>query len=78
MMTLMRYSLSSIIPFHGHPNEQIGYVLVGRIRVLTRDGQVELGAGDSYVIPASVEHSIQILEEAQELQVFSPPRPEFR
>lgn len=78
MMTLMRYSLTSVIPFHSHPNEQIGYVLAGRIRVLTRDSQSELGVGDSYVIPASVEHSIEIIEAAQELQVFTPPRPEFR
>ena len=78
MMTLMRYSLSSVIPFHSHPNEQIGYVLAGRIRVLTKAAQAELGVGDSYVIPAGIEHSIEILQEAQELQVFTPPRPEFR
>lgn len=78
MMTLMHYSPENVIPFHRHPNEQIGHVLSGRIRVRTRESQSELGAGDSYVVPADVAHSIEIIETAEELQVFTPPRPEFR
>jgi quercetin dioxygenase-like cupin family protein len=78
MMAKMHYRVGNIIPFHSHPNEQIGYILFGRTRVLTRDTTVELGAGDTYSIPANVEHSIEIIEDADELQVFTPPRPEFR
>jgi quercetin dioxygenase-like cupin family protein len=78
MMTKMRYRPDNVIPFHSHPNEQIGYVLTGRIRVLTRDAQHELGAGDTYVIPAEVEHRIEIIEAADEIQVFTPPREDFR
>ena len=78
MMTKMHYRVGNVIPFHAHPNEQIGYVLSGRIRVLTRATSVVLTAGDSYSIPASEEHSIEIIEDADELQVFTPPRPEFR
>jgi quercetin dioxygenase-like cupin family protein len=77
MMTKMRYHPDNVIPFHSHPNEQIGYILSGRIRVLTRDSQHELTAGDSYAIPADIEHSIQILEAAEEIQVFTPPREAF-
>lgn len=78
MMTKMHYRVGNRIPFHAHPNEQIGYVLSGRTRVLTRELAYELVAGDSYSIPAGVEHSIEIIEDADELQVFAPPRPEFR
>ena len=77
MMTKMRYRPDNVIPFHSHPNEQIGYVLSGRIRVLTRDSQYELGTGDTYAIPANVEHSIEIIEAAEEIQVFTPPRDAF-
>lgn len=77
MMTKMHYRLGNLIPFHSHPNEQIGYILFGRIRVLTRETAIDLGPGDTYSIPAKVEHSIEIVEDADELQVFSPPRPEF-
>ncbi|WP_415909292.1 cupin domain-containing protein [Oleiharenicola sp. Vm1] len=78
MMTKMHYRVGNRIPFHSHPNEQIGYILFGRTRVLTRDDARELGPGDTYAIPANVEHSIEILEDADEVQVFTPPRPEFR
>jgi quercetin dioxygenase-like cupin family protein len=78
MMAKMHYRVGNCIPFHSHPNEQIGYLLFGRTRVRTRETAQELGPGDTYSIPANVEHSIEILEDADELQVFTPPRPEFR
>ena len=78
MVTKMRYRKDNIIPFHSHPNEQSGYVLSGRIRVLTRDARHELGPGDTYAIPANIEHSIEIIEDAEEVQVFTPPREDFR
>ena len=78
MMTKMHYRVGNQIPFHSHPNEQIGYILFGRTRVVTRDEARELGPGDSYAIPAGVEHSIEILQDTDELQGFAPPRPEFR
>jgi len=74
MMTKMRYRTDNVIPFHSHPNEQIGYVLSGRIRVRTRDSQHELSTVDTYAIPANVEHSIEIIEAEEEVQVFTPPR----
>ncbi len=78
MLTKMHYRKDSVIPFHSHPNEQTGYLLFGRIRVLTRTTAAEIGPGDSYSIPAGVEHSLEIIEPADEVQFFTPPREEFR
>ena len=78
MVTKMHYRKENVIPFHSHPNEQAGYILSGRIRVLTRDSRHELARGDSYAIPANIEHSIEIIEDAEEVQVFTPPREDFR
>lgn len=78
MVTKMRFRQDNYVPFHSHPNEQAGYVLSGRIRVLTRDSKHELGPGDTYAIPANVEHSIEIIESAEEIEVFTPPRENFR
>lgn len=78
MMAKMHYRVGNVIPFHSHPNEQIGYILFGRTRVRTRDDAQELGPGDTYAIAAGVEHSIEILEDTDEVQVFTPPRPDFR
>jgi quercetin dioxygenase-like cupin family protein len=78
MVTKMHYRKENVIPFHSHPNEQTGYILSGRICVLTRDSRHELGPGDTYAIPANIEHSIEIIEDAEEVQVFTPPREDFR
>ncbi len=78
MLTKMHYRKGNVIPFHAHPNEQTGYLLFGRVRVLTRDSRVELGPGDTYSIPGNIEHSIEIIEDADEVQFFTPPRDEFR
>jgi len=78
MVTKMHYLKENVIPFHSHPNEQTGYILSGRIRVLTRDSRHELDPGDTYAIPANIEHSIEIIEDAEEVQVFTPPREDFR
>src|SRR5205807_2069708 len=74
MVTKMHYRKENVIPFHSHPNEQTGYILSGRICVLTRDSRHELGPDDTYAIPANIEHSIEIIEDAEEVQVFTPPR----
>jgi quercetin dioxygenase-like cupin family protein len=78
MIAKMHYRPENHIPFHSHPNEQSGYIISGRTRVVTRDASYELGPGDSYVIPADVEHSIEVIEPTEELQVFTPPREDFR
>ena len=78
MVTKMHYRKENVIPFHSHPNEQTGYILSGRVRVLTRDSRHELAPGDTYAIPANIEHSIEIIEDAEEVQVFTPPREDFR
>jgi len=78
MVTKMHYLKENVIPFHSHPNEQTGYILSGRIRVLTRDSRHELDPGDTYAIPANIEHSIEIIDDAEEVQVFTPPREDFR
>ena len=77
MMTIMHYRVGNTIPGHSHPNEQAGYLLSGKVKIQAGNVTHMLKSGDSYVIPANVEHSIEILENAEELQVFSPPRPEF-
>ncbi len=74
----MHYQPENTVPFHSYPNEQSGHLIFGPTRVRTRESAHELHAGDSYVIPANVEHSIEILEATDELQVFTPPREDFR
>jgi quercetin dioxygenase-like cupin family protein len=77
MVTKMRFKEGNHVPFHSHPNIQSGYVLSGRIRLRTHDMDETLVAGDSYSVAAGVEHSIDVLEPGEVIDVFVPPREDF-
>lgn len=43
--------------WHSHPEtDEVFIVLDGRMRIDFRDGRVELGTGEMYVVPRGVEH----------------------
>ena len=43
--------------WHSHPETDEAFLVVdGRLRIELRDGSVELGPGDLYVVPQGVEH----------------------
>jgi len=77
MVTKMRFKEGDNVPFHTHPNIQSGYVVSGRMRLKTRDLDETLGPGDSYSVPSGVEHSIEVLETGEVIDVFVPPREDF-
>ena len=65
------------VPAHTHSNEQIGYLAKGRFEMRIGDRKFLLKAGDSYVIPANVEHEVSMLEDCVAIDIFSPPRKEW-
>lgn len=66
------------VPNHSHPHEQVGYVVSGQLR-MTVDGQShDLGPGDSYHAPSNVPHGALTLEPSVVVEVFSPPREDYR
>ena len=77
MVTKMLYKIEDKVPFHSHPNEQSGYVLSGKYRIKFSEYDQEISAGDSYSIPANVEHSIEIIDAGEVLGVFTPPRADY-
>ena len=77
MVTKMRYRAGNEVPFHSHPNVQSGYVLSGRYRLRTRDHADLLEPGDSYSIPADLEHSVEVLEPGEVIDIFVPPRHDY-
>ena len=77
MVAKMLYKKEDNVPFHMHPNEQSGYVISGRYRIVFGNNDQEIGPGDSYTIPHDVEHRIEIIEPGEVLDVFSPPRQDY-
>jgi quercetin dioxygenase-like cupin family protein len=74
MVTKMRFKEGDNVPFHTHPNIQSGYVMSGRMRLRTPDLDETLEPGDSYSVPGGVEHSIEVLEPGEVIDVFVPSR----
>jgi quercetin dioxygenase-like cupin family protein len=78
MVTRMRYETGMTVPAHTHEHEQAGYVVSGRYRQTAGGETNELGPGDSYAIPGGIEHGFEVLEGGLVIDVFTPPREEFR
>ncbi|WP_224269653.1 cupin domain-containing protein [Haloprofundus salinisoli] len=78
MVTKMHFEKGNDVPPHSHESEQSGYVVSGRYRLRFGDRDEILETGDSYSIPGGVEHSYGVLESGTVIDVFSPPREEYR
>ncbi len=77
MVTKMIYKKEDDVPLHKHANEQSGYVLSGKYRIIFANIEHTIGPGDSYSIPRDVEHRILIIEPGEVLDFFSPPRKDY-
>ena len=68
------------VPRHSHHNEQLTYVITGRLRLrLGERGEREVvvAAGEVLVIPPNLAHSAEALEDTLDIDVFAPPREDW-
>ncbi len=77
LMTEFILERGRTLPVHNHPYEQTGYLVKGRIRLRIGEEKHETMPGDSWCIPADVEHGAEILEDSVAVEVFSPVRPDY-
>jgi len=68
----------AIVPEHTHPHEQTGYLVSGRMTFEIGDETRDLKAGDCWMVPSNVPHKVTALEPCVFVDVFSPPREEYR
>ena len=66
------------MPEHSHMNDQVGYIVSGKIEYQIGGQTRVLESGDSYAIPGGVPHSTRALEDTLIIDVFSPPRKDYR
>ena len=70
----------AIVPEHSHHNEQITYVLKGKLRFWVGDDfaeVVDVGEGEVLHLPSNVPHKAEALEETLDVDIFSPPRQDW-
>jgi len=77
MVTKMLFKAFDFAPFHKHPNEQNGYVISGRYKLIFDNKEYLIAGGDSYSIPANMEHSMEIIEPGEIIDVFTPVRQDY-
>lgn len=67
-------------PLHTHPHEQMGIVIEGEITLTIGQETRKLKKGDAFWVPPNTPHGLaaSAKKKAIVLDVFSPPREEFK
>lgn len=78
-VTVARFFLhkGAVVPEHKHPNEQVAFVISGKMRFIMDGKSITLSPGETLCIPPNVPHSAEALEDTIDLDVFTPPRTDW-
>ncbi|PUA31132.1 MAG: hypothetical protein B9J98_07510 [Candidatus Terraquivivens tikiterensis] len=67
------------VDLHRHANEQMSHVLSGAVKFITREGkEYTVSQGMLMHFPPNVEHGALALEDSVIIEVFSPPREDWK
>jgi quercetin dioxygenase-like cupin family protein len=80
MIAHVHLAQGAVVPKHSHENEQLTYILAGRLRFWVGDDEsevLEVGAGEVLTIPPHVPHKAEALEDTLDVDVFTPPRQDW-
>jgi quercetin dioxygenase-like cupin family protein len=70
----------AIVPRHAHENEQLTYILEGRLRFWLGEDEgeiVDVAAGEVLHLPSNLPHKAEALEDTLDVDVFTPPRQDW-
>ena len=69
-----------IVPQHSHENEQLTYILEGKLRFWLGEDEsevVDVGAGEVLHLPSWLPHKAEALEDTLDVDIFCPPRQDW-
>jgi quercetin dioxygenase-like cupin family protein len=79
MLTFFDFEPGSVVPEHGHPHEQITYVVRGAMEFHLGEGMQVLRAGDGVCVPPGVVHKAVILDEPTvAIDAWHPVREDYK
>lgn len=58
---------------HAHGYETVGYVIEGTATLVSGDTRLDLKPGDSWHVPAGVEHVYEVADYLKAIEATSPP-----
>ena len=65
---------ANIVQEHSHPQEQVVYLLEGRLKVKIQEEENIVEAGNAVQIPGNVPHRIETLSSVKIVSIYSPAR----
>jgi quercetin dioxygenase-like cupin family protein len=74
---LATLAAGSRMPAHQHTQEQLVYILEGKMRLIVEGVPHELLTGDSFYLASNIPHGVETLEATRVLDTFSPPRDDY-
>ena len=77
MMVEVAFEKGAVGAVHSHPHIQVSYVASGRFEFDIGGSKTVLETGDSFMVPADVEHSCKALEAGVLVDSFAPHRSDF-
>lgn len=79
MLSLVTLEPNAVVPEHSHPHEQMGMMISGRMELSIGGETRTLSGNEIYLVPGGVPHKAEAGPDgATALDVFSPPREEYR
>jgi quercetin dioxygenase-like cupin family protein len=79
MLSVVRMAANAVGEVHSHPNEQWGVLLEGSATRIQGGEEIAVSAGDFWHTPGGVPHGVRVGPQgALVLDIFSPPRDEYR
>ena len=79
-MTIARLELQkdAVVPEHSHVNEQVTMVERGALKFFIEGREQIVRAGGILTIPPHAPHGVEVLEDSVAVDVFSPPREDWK
>src|ERR1700730_1946972 len=62
---------------HSNQHDQIGYVVLGHIRVTCQGNTFDARTGDTFVVRGGVQHGASAIEDSRVVDVFTPCREDY-
>ena len=77
LLAEVRLARGAVIPEHRHPQEQTGYLVLGRLEFTVAGETLIAESGSSWSLPADLPHGASALEDSVVIEVFSPVRQDY-